>query len=228
VEQIAKHEALEDLVGVAALYLFRHYLELTLKSIAYNLRRLKTGRQNRPEEDRREVEAIHSLVQFWREVKNDCPPKVGKKTWRAWDTKLVDNCVAVFDEIDPNGERFRYHIQNGYGVLLWEKDGIVGLRCPNLHKFKAQKTQADLANEAFRCMQCYEEEERRAKEKGRTFNTANAGTFRVRDRLNPLAVSWTALLRVMDQAHNVLEAIDSYLVETYFENEEWKEIQNSW
>jgi hypothetical protein len=228
VEQIAKHEALEDLVGVAALYLYRHYLELTLKSIVRSLRRLETEQQNRPEEDRRAVKAKHPLTQFWNEIKGDCPQKVGDKVWRAWDTKLAGNCIAVFDEIDPNGERFRYHIENGYGVLLWEKDGIVGLRCPNLHKFRTQKTQTDFANEVFRCMQCSEEEERKAKERGRNFDQENAGKFRVRDRLNPLAVSWTALLSVMDQAHKVLEAIDSYLVETYFQNEEWEEEQNSW
>jgi hypothetical protein len=228
VEQIVKHEALEDIVGVAALYLFRHYLELTLKSIVYNLRRLKTGRQNRPEEDRREVEAIHSLRQFWNEVKNDCPPKVGKKMWRAWDKALVDDCIAAFDEVDANGERFRYHIENGYGVLLWKKGNLVGLRCPNLHKLQVHTTQPELANEVFRCMRCYEEEERKARETKHSFDQDKTAKFKVRDRLNPLAVSWPALLSVMDQAHSVLEAIDSYLIETYFQNEEWEQEQNSW
>ena len=53
VEQIAKRQALEDMLGVAALYLFRHYLELALKGIVYCLRRLETGQTNRPEEGRR-------------------------------------------------------------------------------------------------------------------------------------------------------------------------------
>jgi hypothetical protein len=34
--------------------------------------------------------------------------------------------------------------------------------------------------------------------------------------------------KLREQTYNVLEAIDSYLVETYFENEEWQDEVNSW
>ena len=135
--------------------------------------------------------------------------------------------MLEFDEIDPRGERFRYHIENGYGILLCEKDGEIELRCPNAHKLRGQRTQAELADEVYRCAQCHEEAERKAKEKGRSCDQ-NAGTFRVRDRLNPLAVSWPALFKNMQHTHCVLEAMHKYLVETYFQNDEWEGEQNSW
>jgi hypothetical protein len=227
-ERIVSGHALEDMEGVAALYLFRHYLELALKSIVYCLRRLnETGQQNRPEEDRRPVETRHPLTQFWSEIKNDCPSKVGGTVWNAWDIALVDKCVAEFDSVDPDGERFRYSNEKGFGAILRIGSDFVEVRCPKGHKFQ-KEPQTELAENSFRCQRCHDEAELRAKEQGRRFDGEKQGEFKVRDRMNPLGISWTAHLKVMEQTHNVLEAIDSYLVETFFENEERREEMNSW
>jgi hypothetical protein len=228
-ERIVSDQALEDMEGVAALYLFRHYLELALKSIVYCLRRLRTRRQNCPETDREKVEPAHHLTGFWNEIKNDCSPKVGGRVWGAWDIALVDKCVAEFDSIDPTGERFRYSNENGYGVILRVGSDFVEVRCPKGHKFQeGRERPSESVEGTFKCTQCVDEAELQAKEDGRRFDREKQGKFKVRDRLNPLSISWTALLKIMDQTHNVLEAIDSYLVETYFENEEWQEEMNSW
>lgn len=213
-ERIVNGEALEDMEGAAALYMFRHYLELALKSIVYCLRRLKTSQQNLPEKDRRKVEPFHPLTQFWKEIKNDCPQKVGRKMWRAWDIVFVDKCIAEFDLVDPDGERFRYSTEKRYGVILRMGDNFVEVRCPKGHKFQSGIDGSLESTVTFTCSQCVDGK--------------NRGEFKVRDPLNPLGISWTALLTAMEQTHNVLEAIDTYLVETYFENEEWQEEMNSW
>jgi hypothetical protein len=218
-------------VSVAALYLFRHYLELALKSIVYCLRRLDETGQNLPEfEDRRPVETRHPLAQFWNEIKNDCPSKVGGTVWGAWDIAIVDECVAAFDSVDPYGERFRYSNEKRYGAILRIGSDFVEVRCPKGHKFQEcrEEEQSKLAESTFRCQRCYDDAELRAKEQGRRCDGRKQWEFKVRDRLNPLGISWTAFLKVMEQTHNVLEAIDSYLIETYFENEEWQEEMNSW
>jgi hypothetical protein len=229
VERIISGQTPEDMEGVAALYLFRHYLELALKSIVYCLRRLETGQRNRPEEDRRNVEPLHPLTQFWNEIKNDCLSKVGRAVWRAWDIALVDKCVSEFDSVDPEGERFRYSNEKRYGVILRWGDHFIEVRCHKGHKFEYEwDWKSESADVFFTCMRCRDEAEQRASKEGRIFEEEQAGKFKVRDRLNPLGVSWTVLLKVMEQTHNVLEAIDSYLVETYSENEEWQEEMNSW
>jgi hypothetical protein len=230
-ERIVNGQALEDMEGVAALYLFRHYLELALKSIVYCLRRLdEAGQLNRPEEDRQPVATRHSLTQFWNEIQSDCPSKVGGKMWAAWDITLVDKCVAAFDSVDPDGERFRYSNEKGYGAILRIGGDFVEVRCPKGHKFQEyrEEPESELVENDFKCQRCYDEAELQAKEQGRTFDGGKKGRFKVRDRLNPLGISWTALLKGMEQTQNVFEAIDSYLVETYFENEEWQEEMNSW
>ena len=213
-ERIVNGEALEDMEGAAALYMFRHYLELALKGIVYCLRRLKTSQKNLPEKDRRKVEPLHPLTQFWTEIKNDCPRKVGRKMWRAWDIAFVDKCVAEFDSVDPDGERFRYSSEKRFGVALRVGRDFVEVRCPKGHKLQFGITGQLESTVTFTCSQCCDGK--------------NHGEFKVRDSLNPLGISWTALLTAMEQTHNVLEAIDTYLVETYFENEEWQEEMNSW
>ncbi len=54
-------EILDDMEGRAALFLFRHYLELALKDIVFNLRRLKTKQENLPEEEQGDWPSGHNL-----------------------------------------------------------------------------------------------------------------------------------------------------------------------
>ena len=44
----------------------------------------------------------------------------------------------------------------------------------------------------------------------------------------PLSVDYEALLIDLQRVHDVLETLDSYLIETHGENDEWESIQDSW
>ncbi len=97
--------------GVAALFLFRHYLELTLKEIVFDLRRIESRRKNVPRTQCPQQAFGHKLSPLWIEVKNLYPLKMGLKNWDAFDTDFVDRCICEFDRIDPSSERFRYPIE---------------------------------------------------------------------------------------------------------------------
>jgi len=43
-----------------------------------------------------------------------------------------------------------------------------------------------------------------------------------------LGIDFDSLLLNLEHAHDVLETLDTYMVETYGENKEWQEEQNSW
>jgi hypothetical protein len=101
-------EILDDMEGRAALFLFRHYLELALKDVVFNLRRLKTKQQNLSEEGQGEWPSGHDLGVLWNEIKVQFPQKMGQKWWESLDTEFAEKCVTEFHDIDPSSERFRY------------------------------------------------------------------------------------------------------------------------
>ena len=49
-----------------------------------------------------------------------------------------------------------------------------------------------------------------------------------RDPLSLLAVSWPFLLQTTEHVHDVLGAMETYLIETYGENADWEAEMNSW
>jgi hypothetical protein len=101
-------EILDDIEGRAALFLFRHYLELALKDVVFNLRRLKTKRDNLPQEEWGKWPSGHNLNVLWDEIKMQFPQKMGQKWWDSLDTQFAEKCVTEFHDIDPSSERFRY------------------------------------------------------------------------------------------------------------------------
>ncbi len=165
VRRIAEGKAFGDTEGIAALFLFRHYLELALKDIVFGLRHLQTRRKNVSRSESVQPAFGHKLGDLWGEIKKCYPRKMGQKQWNALDAEFLDQCVCEFEKIDPSGQRFRYSIE--------------------------KKSPA-------------------------------------RDRLNPLAVSWETLPYIMEHARDVIVMMDTYLVETYAENEEWEVEMNAW
>ena len=154
-----------EIEGTAALYLFRHYLELTLKALIVGARYLKSKDENMPAELVLRPSQGHNLEALWNEVKDQVPKKLGAGVWPQWDHKFVEHCIEEFHALDPSSERLRYNR---------EKKPIE------------------------------------------------------RDRLTPVRVSWDALLYAMQHVRDVLEAMDSYLVETHGLNVEWEAEQDSW
>lgn len=149
---------------MAALFLFRHYLELTLKHIVFGARSLEKKDKNVPV-DAAEWPTNHDLQCLWAEAKKQVPIKLGAGVWPQWDHSFVEKCVAEFHALDPSSERLRYR---------WEKKPVE------------------------------------------------------RDRFTSLRVGWDELLRVMEHTHDVLEDIDTYLVETHGQNADWEDEMNSW
>jgi len=164
-ERILTGQALEDIEGTVALFLFRHYLELALKSVAFNLRWLITENENVLRSEAVKWPEGHKLDVLWEEIRREFPNKMGMKLWQEFDTEFLGKCISEFHSIDPWGERFRY-----------------------------RREKHDHA----------------------------------RDRLKALGPSWSDLLVVMEHAHNVLRAMETYLIETYGQNEEWRSEMNSW
>lgn len=154
-----------EIEGTAALYLFRHYLELALKALIVGTRHLKSKEENMPFELVLPPSQGHNLEALWNEVKDQVPKKLGAGVWPAWDHRFVGQCIAEFHALDPSSERLRYNREK---------------------------------------------------------------KFIERDRIHPARVDWNALLYAMQHVRDVLEAMDSYLVETHGQNAEWEAEQNSW
>ena len=109
VEIVVQGKSFTGFEGIAAVFLFRHYLELVLKSIAVNLGRLETKEKNLPKDKWREWPSNeHKLAVLWDEVKTEFPKKMGQDWWESLDTKFIDKCVTEFHDIDPSSQRFRY------------------------------------------------------------------------------------------------------------------------
>jgi hypothetical protein len=109
VEGVASGALNEDIEGIAAIYLFRHYLELALKQIVNRGRHLKDadGELANPE-DIKAVAKIHDLAVLWKWVLEDAKPKLSQEDWDNYDVAFVEQCVKEFDEADRTGFAFRY------------------------------------------------------------------------------------------------------------------------
>lgn len=108
VEGLAAGKYREDLEGVAATYLFRHYLELSLKSIILEGRRLESPEKNARPEDVKKLGNEHNLDVLWKMVVEDAMPKFAAGDWKNFDIQYVRKCVNEFHEADPHGVAFRY------------------------------------------------------------------------------------------------------------------------
>lgn len=157
-DNLARGNGFPEIEGIAAVFLFRHYLELVLKSIILNGRWLVTADQNATRDRVEAVRNIHGLERLWQMVLEDGKPKIDPKVWNSYDIPFVEKCVAEFHARDEKGFAFRYPRQGG------------------------EKYDFDF------------------------------GYFRA----------------AMEHVRQVLENMDTYLIETYGQNQEWEDIQNSY
>lgn len=110
---LAVGKGFPDIEGIAAMFLFRHYLELMLKRIVLRGRHLKTPSQNACREEVEHVANIHDLKTLWNLALRDAKPKIAEDTWNAYDIPFVEKCILEFDERDKKGFAFRYPRQGG-------------------------------------------------------------------------------------------------------------------
>lgn len=123
IDGVANGVLLPDIEGIAAVFCFRHYLELVLKGIIMSGRWLQTPEQNAFREDVEKVRRIHDLSVLWQSVIDDAKPKVDQGDWESYDIPFVEACIKEFDERDKRGFAFRYRGEGGeryaydFGVL---------------------------------------------------------------------------------------------------------------
>ena len=98
----------EGIEGIAALFLFRHYLELRLKYVIFHGRWLKDASTNADDSEIQALGKCHSLLALWEQAKTECQTKVPREDWNSLDLSFVENFVREFHEIDPDGQGFRY------------------------------------------------------------------------------------------------------------------------
>jgi hypothetical protein len=113
VEKVAVRELNDDNEGLAAIFLFRHYLELALKELVLKGRFLAAEDRNALRNEVQEVRRSHGLKELWDLVIRDAKPKVNPESWNEYDTTYVEKCLAEFDEVDSKGFAFRYPGQGG-------------------------------------------------------------------------------------------------------------------
>jgi hypothetical protein len=101
----------EDMEGTAAIFLFRHYLELMLKRILLSGRLLVSENQIATKGEVQRVAKIHELAKIWEGVLTDARPKF--KEWENYDIASVEQCVMEFDRADKKGFAFRYEGEGG-------------------------------------------------------------------------------------------------------------------
>ena len=108
---LANGELREDIEGTAAIFLFRHYLELMLKRVLFSGRILASGDELAAVEDIAEVSKTHDLATIWDWVIKDAKPKLPE--WDNYDVASVKQCVMEFHKADRGGVAFRYDREGG-------------------------------------------------------------------------------------------------------------------
>lgn len=91
-----------------AVFLYRQYIELTLKDIIWRTRRIEHDGQGFPK--------THNLDSLWKDAKRllqqhyrkDCPKEL----------PYLDQCIAEFHKYDPNSTAFRYPYDRISGEIL--------------------------------------------------------------------------------------------------------------
>ena len=125
VEKVVRREISDDMEGLAAVFLFRHYLELALKDLILRGRSLVTEDRNTLRDEVKEVAHVHELTKLWEWVIRDAKPKVKPESWDEYDTEYVEKCLWEFDAVHSKGFAFRYPGAGGESCIfafaeLWE------------------------------------------------------------------------------------------------------------
>lgn len=113
IDGVVNGHLLEDVEGVAGVFMFRHFLELILKQIVLRGRLLETEDHNAAWDQVKRVANEHKLSILWKWVQQDARPKMKAEAWDGYDVLFAEKIIAEFDAVDPKGFAFRYHGQGG-------------------------------------------------------------------------------------------------------------------
>ncbi|MBI3861588.1 MAG: hypothetical protein HY290_06805 [Planctomycetia bacterium] len=98
IKSAINREVLIDCAVYPAVFLYRQYLELTLKDIIWRTRHL--------EDEGRGYPKTHKLNNLWAEAKGLLRQHYGADTPK--ELAYLDQCIAEFHEHDPDSMAFRY------------------------------------------------------------------------------------------------------------------------
>lgn len=107
IDNVVDGRCLQDVEGIAAIFLFRHYLELSLKGIVGSGRWLVGPDVNATPDQVKAVGREHRLSILWEWVLRDAKPKL-KQYWIGYDVAFVERCIAEFDQADQKSFAWRY------------------------------------------------------------------------------------------------------------------------
>jgi hypothetical protein len=99
--------------GIAALYLFRHYLELKLKLVRFHAWWLKKGNwnENAPDDEIGSIKDEHRLQVLWEQLRSEIDARIPLVEQRCFDLDYLSRCVTVIHALDPDGQRLRYPVR---------------------------------------------------------------------------------------------------------------------
>ena len=93
--------------GITATFIFRHYLEPSLKFLIYMGRFIRNDGTNVGLEEVKPVGRIHHLDKLWELVIEDVKPKV-ELAWNECDIDFVERCIFEFNKVDYKSFAYRY------------------------------------------------------------------------------------------------------------------------
>lgn len=113
VESLLARTGFPPLEGTAAVFLFRHYVELSLKNLIMYGRVLASLEKNASASDVEEIRGGHSLRKLWGMCLAEAKPMVDVSVWNNCDVRFLEKCVDELDNHDNKGFAFRYHFEGG-------------------------------------------------------------------------------------------------------------------
>jgi len=97
--------------GPVVLYLIRHYLEIKLKLVCFHARWLRQGGDNADHDEIEQIAKNHKLGKLFLEMRREIVARIRQEMLDEVDVAYVQRFVEELDKLDPDGERFRYSVE---------------------------------------------------------------------------------------------------------------------
>jgi hypothetical protein len=92
----------------AGLFLFRHFIELSLKIAIHHSTWLTDTGQNAPREARQPADRGHNIQSMWKLIKERRKGRLNDETWASLDPDFIEACVTEMCTFDPSSMVHRY------------------------------------------------------------------------------------------------------------------------
>jgi hypothetical protein len=112
--------------GIAATFLFRHYLELSLKYLIVVARQIDAEGHIIALDEIQEVQKIHILDELWKMVVKEVKPKV-EELWAGCDIDFLEQCILEFNKVDRKSFAYRYETDEPQAYEMNFKQLLTGM-----------------------------------------------------------------------------------------------------